>query len=210
MQNITEILKEIGIEVPEDKLPDLIKKVAENYKTVAEMEKKTGRLEQERDDYKSQLESAKNTLKGFEGIDLSTMRTQLAEYKEKAEKAEKDFKDKLAERDLDDALNAALDGIKFTSETAKRGVKSRLKEERIELNKDGKLRGFDSLISKLREEDKDAFAEDSKPSARFTSSFGKNDGVKKYSSIEDIYKIKDATERQTAIAQNMDLFRKDE
>lgn len=208
MQNITEILKEIGIEVPEGKLPDLTKKIAENYKTVAEMEKKTGRLEQERDDYKSQLESAKNTLKGFEGVDLSTMRSQLAEYKDKAEKAEKEFKDKLAERDLDDALNTALDGIKFTSETAKRGVKARLKEERIELNKDGKLRGFDSLIAKLREEDKDAFAEGS--SARFTSSFGKNDSVKKYSSIEDIYKIKDATERQNAIAQNMNLFGKEE
>lgn len=210
MQNVTEILKEIGIDIPEDKLPDLNKKVAENYKTVAEFDKKTGRLEQERDDYKSQLDNANKTIKGFDGIDLSTMKAQLAEYKEKAEKAEKEFKDKLAERDLDDALNAALDGIKFTSETAKRGIKSRLKEEKIELNKDGKLRGFDSLIAKIKEEDKDAFAEDSTPPARFTSSMGKNGSSQKYNSIEEIYKIKDATERQNAIAQNIDLFGKDE
>ena len=45
MKNINEILKELGITVPEDKTAELQKLVAENYKTVAEFDKKVGRLE---------------------------------------------------------------------------------------------------------------------------------------------------------------------
>ena len=40
MKNIIDILKGLGIEVPEDKASDLNKEVAENYKTVAEFDKK--------------------------------------------------------------------------------------------------------------------------------------------------------------------------
>lgn len=48
MKNINEILKDLGIEVPEDKTAELQKLVAENYKTVAEFDKKVGRVETER------------------------------------------------------------------------------------------------------------------------------------------------------------------
>jgi hypothetical protein len=54
MQNIIEIIKEIGLEVPEDKVAELNKKVADNYLTRAEFDKKLGRAETERDNYKAQ------------------------------------------------------------------------------------------------------------------------------------------------------------
>ena len=69
MKNINEILKDLGITVPEDKAAELQKLVAENYKTVAEFDKKVGRLETERDGLQSQLDTAAETLKKFEGID---------------------------------------------------------------------------------------------------------------------------------------------
>jgi len=53
MQNIIEILKGIGVEVPADKTEELNKQLAANYKTVAEHQQKIGRLEQERDGYKA-------------------------------------------------------------------------------------------------------------------------------------------------------------
>ena len=40
MQNIIEILKSNGIEVPEDKVSTINKAVAENYKTVSEVEQR--------------------------------------------------------------------------------------------------------------------------------------------------------------------------
>lgn len=47
MQNIEAILTELGIEVPADKKENLTKKVAENYITKAEHEKKLGKVETE-------------------------------------------------------------------------------------------------------------------------------------------------------------------
>ena len=45
MQNIEAILTELGIEVSADKKENLTKKVAENYVTKAEHEKKPGHVE---------------------------------------------------------------------------------------------------------------------------------------------------------------------
>ena len=58
MQNIIEILKSNGIDVPEDKVATINKAVAENYKTVSEVEKKTSKLESERDSWKERAETA--------------------------------------------------------------------------------------------------------------------------------------------------------
>lgn len=58
MQNILEILKGIGIEVPKDKVDTLNEEVAKNYKTIAEHDKKVKKLETERDGYKEQRDTA--------------------------------------------------------------------------------------------------------------------------------------------------------
>lgn len=40
MKNIEKILADLGIEVPEDKVADLVKEVNANYKTIAEFDKR--------------------------------------------------------------------------------------------------------------------------------------------------------------------------
>ena len=115
MKNINEILKDLGITVPEDKAAELQKLVAENYKTVAEFDKKVGRLETERDGLQSQLDTAAETLKKFEGIDADQIKAELAAATKKAEDAEQSLKDQLEERDYNDALKACFSGIKFSS-----------------------------------------------------------------------------------------------
>ena len=47
--------------------------MAENYKTVAEFEKVKSRLEVERDNYKDSLDTAQNSLKEFEGVDVKEL-----------------------------------------------------------------------------------------------------------------------------------------
>lgn len=88
MKNINEILKELGIEVPADKAAELTKQVAENYKTVAEFDKKVGRLETERDGLQSQLDTATESLKKFEGLDADALKNEVAEANKKAKEAE--------------------------------------------------------------------------------------------------------------------------
>lgn len=206
MKNIEEILKNLGIDVPEDKVADLKSAVSDNYKTINEYDKKIARLETERDGYKSQAEDASKTLESFKDVDLDTINKQLADYKKRAEDAENDYKNKLYQRDFDDALREKLNGVKFSSEAAKKSVTAEIRDAGLKLS-NGAILGFDDLIKQIKERDASAFGEDDgKPRQKFTEPNKNQNGGKQYSSKEEILKIKDATERQNAIAANMELF----
>lgn len=205
MQNIEAILTELGIEVPADKKENLTKKVSENYITKAEHEKKLGKVETDRDTWKEKAETAETTLKGFEGVDLETMQKELSDWKQKAENAEKDAQAKLYERDFADALKTEFEGIKFSSEAAKRAIMAEVKDAGLKL-KDGKILGLNDLISQMKEKDASAFVDEAQQNAaRFTQPINKqNQGGAM--TKDQIMSIKDASERQTAIAANMSLF----
>lgn len=213
MQNIEAILTELGIEVPADKKENLTKKVAENYITKAEHEKKLGKVEADRDTWKEKAETAETTLKGFEGVDLDTMQKELSDWKKKAEDAEKDAQAKLYERDFADALKTEFEGIKFSSEAAKRAIMAEVKDAGLKL-KDGKILGLNDLITQMKEKDASAFVDDEQikaqqNAARFTQPIGKqNQGGNM--TKEQIEAIKDTSERQAAIANNLHLFGKTE
>ena len=175
MQNIEAILTELGIEVPKDKKDDLTKKVAENYVTKAEHEKKIGKVETDRDNWKSKAETAEETLKKFDGVDLETMQTELADWKKKAEDAEKDYNAKIYDRDFSDALRTEMENVKFTSEAAKKAVMAEIKESGLKL-KDGKILGLNDLLGQIKERDASAFVDEEQEkakqkAARFTTSF---------------------------------------
>lgn len=209
MKNFMDILSDAGIEVPEEKVSDLNKAMNENYKTVAEFDKRTKRLETERDGYREQLDAATESLKGFEGIDAEALKAQLAEAQKKAEDAEKDYLAKLAARDFDDTLKTEMAAYKFTSKAAEKSIMEQVKNAGLQCV-NGKIMGLNDLIETLKESDADAFAkseeeegEDKK--AKFTTRMN-NNGSPKYSDRDEIMKIKDTRERQEAIKANMDLF----
>lgn len=215
MQNIEAILTELEIEVPAEKKSDLTKKVAENYITKAEHDKKIGKVETERDNWKSKAETAEETLKKFDGVDPETMQTELNTWKQKAETAEKDYEQKIYERDFSDALKTELESVKFSSDAAKRAVMSEIKESGLKL-KDGKILGLSDLIGQIKERDASAFVDEKQEqarqqAARFTvPGTGKSTGGSGTTTKKDIMSIKDPTERQAAIAENLGLFGKGE
>lgn len=84
MINIHEILKNVGIEIPEDKKADFEKSFSENYKTVAEVQKINSKLETAN----TELAETKET--------LNKMSTEFEIFKENNSKAE-DFKTKYEE-----------------------------------------------------------------------------------------------------------------
>lgn len=210
MKNIIEILKDLGITVPEDKTAELTKQVAENYKTVAEFDKKVGRVETERDGYKAQLDTATESLKKFEGLDADALKAELAAAQKKAADVEKDMKDKLEERDYNDALKACMSGIKFSSNAAKATVMEQIRKQGLKRDGD-KLLGFDDAIKTIKEADPDAFAVEEDPNVppapKVTTRLGGGaPSGKKYASKDEIMAIKDTAERRAAIAANMKLF----
>ena len=171
MQNIIEICKEFGIEIPDDKQADFNKKVAENYKTVSEVEKKTTKLEAERDSWKERAETAEGTLEGFEGKDFDEITRERDEWKKKAEDAEKEYSDKMAEYEKQELLKEALADVKFTSESAKKAITAQIADGVTVKN--GKLIGFNDLLEEAKKEDASAFVDEEqeeleKNMARFT------------------------------------------
>ena len=189
------------------------KVLSEHYKNAAEYNKTISKLETERDTWKEKAETAENTLKGFEGVDLETMQRELADWKQKATEAEKNAQAQLYERDFNDALKAELENVKFSSEAAKRAIMAEVKEAGLKL-KDGKILGLNDLISQMKEKDASAFVDEEQQkaqqnAARFTQPFQRRNqggGMTK----DQIMGIKDASERQAAIAANIHLFGKGE
>ena len=66
MKNILEIMKDYGIEVPEDKKKDFEKSVLENYKTVADYNKQVESLNKANETIKSN-DTAMKELQGQDG-----------------------------------------------------------------------------------------------------------------------------------------------
>lgn len=202
----TEDLKEKGL--TEEQINFVM---AENGKDLKKLQKENETLTSDRDTWKEKAETAEEALKGFEGIDPAQVQAQLAEYKKKAEDAEKDRDAKLYERDFADALKTALDGVKFSSEAAKKAVMADIKEAGLKL-KDGKILGLNDLLTQMKETDASAFVDEAQQqaqqnAARFTTPRGQQTPPGSMTK-EDIMAIKDPSERQAKIAENIGLFRK--
>lgn len=187
--------------------------MAENGKDLKKLQKENDNLTSERDTWKEKAEAAETTLKGFEGVDLETMQKELSDWKQKATEAEKKAQEQIYERDFADALKTEFEGIKFSSEAAKRAIMAEVKEAGLKL-KDGKILGLNDLISQMKEKDASAFIDEGQQkaqqnAARFTQPFQRQNqsgGITK----DQIMGIKDASERQSAIAANIHLFGKGE
>lgn len=211
MKKLIETLRSLGIEVPEDKEADVKKKLSENYKNIAEVKKTTDNLESDRDNWKQRAETAEETLKKFDGVDLETMKTELASWKAKAENAEKDYSEQIAKRDFEDALKEEIGGYKFTSEAAKKAIMAEIREAGLKV-KDGKILGLSDLLAQMKEKDASAFVDEKQEQLEagrakpFTGPLNPNGGVAKKMTREEIYGIKDRTERQKAIAENLSEF----
>ena len=202
MQKLIDTLKSFGIEIPEDKQADVKKALSENYKNTKEVAKTLSKVEGERDNWKERAETAEETLRGFDGIDPANIKSELETWKQKAADAEKEFNAKIYDRDFSDALKAALDDVKFSSEAAKKSVMADIK--------DGKILGLNDLIEQMKQSDASAFVDESQQQAqqnqaRFTTHVGQQQTPGSMTK-KDIEAIKDPSERQAAIAQNIQLF----
>lgn len=177
--------------------------MAENGKDLKKLQKENDNLTSERDTWKEKAEAAETTLKGFEGVDLETMQKELSDWKQKATEAEKNAQAQLYERDFADALKTEFEGIKFSSEAAKRAIMAEVKEAGLKL-KDGKILGLNDLLSQMKEKDASAFVDGAQQQvqqnmARFTAP--KKTNSSGTMSKDEIMAIKDRGERRTALAQ---------
>lgn len=159
MKNMIEICQDFGIEIPADKQADFNKAVAENYKTIAEHQKKVDRLNDDLKTEKTRADTAEEALKGFEGIDPTDMKKQLEEANKKVKEAQDAAQKQIAERDYNDALAKALDGIQFTSSAARKAIEADVRATCTTI-KDGTIVGFNDVIEAAKKNDASAFVDE--------------------------------------------------
>lgn len=104
MKNIYEILKEYGLEVPEDKKSEFDKAWKENYRTKNDYDN----VVSQRDNYKTSLDDVNTRLKEFEGVDVKDLQGQIEKLKGDLKTKDDEYAAKEADRLFNDTLAAAI------------------------------------------------------------------------------------------------------
>lgn len=111
MKNIFEIMKEYGLEVPEDKKTDFEKAVLENYKTVKDYEKQVEKLNEANETIKANdtaMKDLEEKLKDFKDVDVAGLNETIENLKKDNTRIENEYKDKMAQRDFNDLIRDAI------------------------------------------------------------------------------------------------------
>lgn len=199
MKNIHTILSELGVTVPADKQAEFDKAVAENYKTIAEFEKKVNRLTDDLATEKKRADDAAETLKGFEGKDFDAITKERDEWKRKHDENEQRYLREKEDREFSSVLETAIAGVKGKSAKA---IMALLDLDKLRGSKNQEKDIKDALES-LRTENGYLFDDNGgKPKFTDPAKGGNGGGITR----DDIMKISDRAERRAAMAKNQHLF----
>lgn len=205
MVNVANELKKLGIEVSDEQKESLKKSMGEELYSKKEMEDKVNKASSESEQWKTRAESAEKMLEGLDGKSPEDILKERDDWKRQAEDSKKDYEAKIAEHEKDELLKEAFAEIEFTSESAKKAIMKDISESVSVRN--GKLIGFSDLIEEAKKTDANAFVnKQNHPHAYFTKPNENNSGGDKPTTRESILSIKDRSERQKAIAENISLF----
>ena len=201
MVNVANELKKLGIEVSDEQKESLKKSMGEELYSKKEMEDKVNK---ESEQWKTRAESAEKMLEGLDGKSPEDILKERDDWKRQAEDSKKDYEAKIAEHEKDELLKEAFAEIEFTSESVKKAIMKDISES-VSV-KNGKLIGFSDLIEEAKKTYANAFVNKQNPPAYFTKPNANNSGGDKPTTRESILSIKDRSERQKAIAENISLF----
>lgn len=123
-------------------------------KEINAQKQKVTAAEEERDNYKTQLDTANETLKKFEGIDPDKIKDEIQTYKTQAENAQKHYDRKITQRDQKDWLTQQLDEFGVSSPFARKQIIAECMDEESGLTwKGGEFMGFSDFMKKAKEQD---------------------------------------------------------
>lgn len=93
-------LEDLGLE------KEVIDKIMDENSS--DVEKTKSKLEAERDNYKSQLETAQNALKEFEGVDVKELNSKIQTLTTDLETQQNEYNAKIADMEFNNVLNEAM------------------------------------------------------------------------------------------------------
>lgn len=178
--------------------------MAENGKDIGKVQKKLEDMTADRDNEKNRADSAEETLKKFEGVDVEAIKTELADWQKKAKDAEADYNKKIADRDFNDLLKESITSANGLNHKA---ITALLDVDTLKASKNQKEDIASAIKSLTEAEDSKMLfkAEESGKTTPHFTSINKGSATGTVTK-ESIMQIKDTTERLNAIAQNKELF----
>ena len=114
MKNIFEIMKEYGLEMPEDKKKDFEKAVLENYKTMTDYDNQTKKLDAANDTIKANdiaMKDLQNKLDGFKDVDVSGLNQRIKDLETEKANIQKDYDARIADRDFNDLVKESISAV---------------------------------------------------------------------------------------------------
>ena len=108
MKSIFEIMKEYGLEVPEEKKKDFEKTVLDNYKTVSDYEIQSEKLKTT----EGKVTTLTESLDKFKDVNVDELNSTIATLKTDLANKDQELKDKIADRDFNDLLKDSITSAK--------------------------------------------------------------------------------------------------
>lgn len=147
--DINEILAEVGITVPEEKVQQFNKLVRTNYKSAAEVNKLRGEIDNLKESVSKLTVDNENLTKSNKGVeDIETKhKTEIESLTAKIA----EYEGKLKDIELTKTIKGYFKDSKFISKRVEDSVIEEIKKKNFEF-KDGKLEGIDAYIEELKKE----------------------------------------------------------
>ena len=115
MKNIFEIMKEYGLEVPEDRKKDFEKAVLENYKTMTDYDNQAKKLDAANETIKANdtaMKDLQGKLDGFKDVDVSGLNQRIKDLETEKANIQRDYDAKIADRDFNDLVKESIAAVK--------------------------------------------------------------------------------------------------
>ena len=114
MKNIFEIMKEYGLEVPEDKKKEFEKTVLENYKTMTDYDNQAKKLDAANETIKANdtaMKDLQDKLDGFKDVDVSGLNQRIKDLEAEKANIQKDYDARIADRDFNDLVKESIAAV---------------------------------------------------------------------------------------------------
>lgn len=108
MKNIEAIMSDFKIELSDENKTAFVKAVNENYKTIAEVEKKDEKIQS----LTEKMKISEEALKKFEGVDADKLNEEIATLKKSLADKDTEYSQKIADRDFNDLVKESIASAK--------------------------------------------------------------------------------------------------
>lgn len=115
MKNVFELMKEYGVELPEDKKKDFEKALLENYKTIKDYDAQKEKLtaaEQKNATSETTINELKEDLKKFDGKDVGALEQKITDLQAELSNKDQEYTNKIADRDFNDLISGSIRAAK--------------------------------------------------------------------------------------------------